>query len=281
MERLLLVDGSNLLFQMFFGMPARIVNEAGEAIQGVLGFTGALLKILRMVEPTHAALFFDGEAESPRTGLEPAYKANRPDFSAVPPGENPYAQLAGVYAAVDFLGLRRWETRGCETDDVIAAYTLHWGGAAEVVISSFDSDFFQLITDRVSVLRYRGKGTTLYGPAQIREKFGVPPERYGDFKALTGDVSDNLKGAEGVGPKRAAALLEQFGTLEGVLAHAGEISRPGLRAAILRDRERLERNYRLIHLTGEGPMPFAREELRYAVPTCTTMEVLRGIGLKP
>ena len=279
-KRILLVDGSNLLFQMFFGMPARIVNEEGRAIQGVLGFVGALLKILHMVNPTCGAVFFDGETENPRIGLEPDYKANRPDFSLAPEEENPYSQLDGVYAALDFLGLRHWETEDCETDDVISAYALRYGREAEVVISSFDSDFFQLITEQISVLRYRGKATTLCTPAWVREKFGVPPERYADWKALVGDRSDNIKGADQVGPKTAAALLKEFGSLENILSHGGEIKKPFVRDAVLRDKKRLERNYTLIKLDGEGPMPFSLEELRYEVPEYTTMQVLKGIGLK-
>ena len=83
MDRLLIVDGSNLLFQMFFGMPARIVNEQGKAIQGTLGFVGALLKIIRMSNPTHIVALFDGEHENSRTALDADYKANRADYSKV------------------------------------------------------------------------------------------------------------------------------------------------------------------------------------------------------
>ena len=79
MKRLLIVDGSNLLFQMFFGMPTRITNSAGKAIQGTLGFVGALLKIIRAIEPTHTAVLFDGEHENERSALNADYKANRVD----------------------------------------------------------------------------------------------------------------------------------------------------------------------------------------------------------
>ena len=89
MNKLLLVDGSNLLFQMFYGMPARIVNEKGKAIQGTLGFIGALLKIIRMTQPTHVAAIFDGERGSGRTALDSAYKANRTDYADVEEEENP------------------------------------------------------------------------------------------------------------------------------------------------------------------------------------------------
>ena len=81
MNRLLIIDGSNLLFQMFFGMPARIVNEQGKAIQGTLGFVGALLKIIRRTEPTHIVVLFDGEHENERSTLDSDYKANRVDYA--------------------------------------------------------------------------------------------------------------------------------------------------------------------------------------------------------
>lgn len=157
MDRLLVIDGSNLLFQMFFGMPARIVNEQGKAIQGTLGFTGAMLKIIRMVKPTHLLVVLDGEHENARCELDVEYKANRADYSVVCEEENPFSQLPDVYRALDYLKIRYIETTDCEADDLIAAYALSYGRAAEVVISSFDSDFFQLITERVSVLRYRGE----------------------------------------------------------------------------------------------------------------------------
>ena len=95
MDRLLLVDGSNLLFQMFYGMPARIPGRDGRPVHGTLGFTGALLRVLRMRVPTHCAVFFDGEHENPRKALDEAYKANRPDFSHMEEQETPLWTAAG------------------------------------------------------------------------------------------------------------------------------------------------------------------------------------------
>lgn len=105
MNRFLIVDGSNLLFQMFFGMPARIVNNEGKAIQGTLGFVGALLKIIRKVEPTHALVLFDGQHENDRTSLDSDYKANRIDYSEVAEEDNPYSQIGDVFAALDCMGI--------------------------------------------------------------------------------------------------------------------------------------------------------------------------------
>lgn len=279
-DRLLLVDGSNLLFQMFFGMPARITGKDNQAIQGTLGFVGALLKIIRMTRPTHLAVLFDGEHENPRAELDAGYKANRPDFGEVPEEENPFSQLPDVYAALDFLGISHTETVTCETDDVIAGYALTYGQQMDVVISSFDSDFFQLVTDRVSVLRYRGEKTVLCTPATIHEKFGIAPGQYADFKSLTGDTADNIKGVPKVGPKTAAGLISTFGSLQGVLAHANEIARPGLRQSVLESAQRLQVNYRLIKLTGDAPLPFALPALAYIDQGLTTTQVLTAIGLK-
>ncbi len=280
MDKLLLVDGSNLLFQMFFGMPARIVNSQGRAIQGTLGFTGALLKLLRMVNPTHAAVFFDGEQASPRAGLDPAYKANRPDFTAVPEEENPYSQLPDIFSALKALSISCLETSDCETDDLIASYALTLGKSMKLVVSSFDSDFFQLITENVSVLRYRGVKSTVCTPQTIQEQLGISPGQYADFKSLTGDRSDNLKGAKGVGKVTAAALLKQFGTLERLLEHPEQIEKPAVRETILQNTDRLRRNYQLIKLGNTVPLPLSLEELRFTDLGMTTTEVLKTIGLR-
>lgn len=279
MKRLLLVDGNNLLFQMFFGMPARIVNEQGKAIQGTLGFVGALLKIIRRVEPTHIAVLFDGEHENNRAFLDEAYKANRMDYSEVPEEENPFSQLADVYAALDFLGIKHAETVDCEADDWIAGYAFRYGQETEIVISSFDSDFFQLITDKVSILRYRGEKTTICTPEYIREKFGIAPGQYADFKSLVGDIADNIKGADKVGAKTAALLLHEFETLENLLANAERIKKPSVRESVARNAGRLQTNYKLIKLGDIAELPFTMCELAYVDVGITTSEVLRGIGL--
>ena len=280
MDRLLIVDGSNLLFQMFFAMPARIINANGKAIQGTLGFVGALLKIIRRTTPTHIAVLFDGEHENDRADLNADYKANRTDYSQTPEEETPFSQLPDIYAALDYLGIRHTETVTCETDDWIAGYALTYGRNAEIVISSFDSDFFQLITDTVSVLRYRGDNTVIWTPDHVREKFGISPAQYADFKSLTGDTADNIKGADKVGPKTAAMLLRGFGSLENILSKAAAIGKPSIRESILRNTDRLRINYKLIKLNITEDLPFTMDELEYQYRGITTNEVLKGIGIR-
>lgn len=276
MEKLLAVDGSNLLFQMFYGMPARIVNHQGKAIQGTLGFVGALLKIIRMVRPSHVAVLFDGECRNPRKDLDEAYKANRPDWEEEE--ETPFQQLPDIYRALDVLGIVHAETECCEADDWIAGYALTWQG--ETVISSFDSDFFQLITERVHILRYRGEKTVLCDPAWLKEKYGIEPGQYAAFKSLTGDTADNIRGIPGVGPKTAAALLGQFGSLQGLLDGVEGIARPTLRAAVQQNTDRLRLNHLLIALKAGETLPFTKEEMAWEDQGYTTTEVLKTIGLR-
>jgi len=280
MDRLLLVDGSNLLFQMFFGMPARIVNEQGKAIQGTMGFVGALLKIIRMTQPTHIAVLFDGEHSNERTEINADYKANRIDYSQVSEEDTPFSQLPDVYAALDYLGICHTETSNCETDDWIAGYALTWGNQMEIVISSFDSDFFQLLTDHVSILRYRGDKTVLLTPEALKAKYSILPSQYADFKSLTGDPADNIKGAEKIGPKTAASLLNQFGSLKSILQNANAIAKPSIKNSILLHTERVKQNYQLIKLNNTTPLPFEIDELVYHLNNLTTTDVLKAIHLK-
>lgn len=279
-DRLLIIDGSNLLFQMFFGMPARIVNEQGKAIQGTLGFVGAMLKIIRKVQPSHIIAVFDGEHANERCELDSEYKANRTDYSEVDEEDNPFSQLPNVYEALAFLGIKYIETIDCEADDLIASYALSFEKDMEVVISSFDSDFFQLITDRISVLRYRGEKTVICTPEYVADKYGVEPKQYADFKALVGDHADNIKGAEKVGIKTAAMLLNEFPTLENILDNVEAVKKPSVRESIRRNTDKLKVNYKIIKLGNTEELPFSRQELKYCYNGITTNEVLKGIGLK-
>ena len=278
--KLLIVDGSNLLFQMFYGMPARITNAQGKAIQGTLGFVGALLKMIRAVSPTHVFVAFDGECENARTEIDSDYKANRPDYSDVPEEETPFSQLPDIFCALEYLGIQYRETTLCEADDWIAGYARRYGCDGDVVIASQDSDFFQLITDHVHVLRYRGEQSTLCDPVYIRGKLGIEPARYASYKSLTGDTADNIRGVEKVGPKTAAALMNQFRDVEDLIARASEIEKPSVRASVMRSTDRIRRNYALIALSGEADLPFAIEDLAYTYIGVTTTQVLAGIGVR-
>ena len=279
MDRLLIIDGHNLLFQMFFGMPTKIIGERGVPIHGVIGFIGALNRMIDSYNPTHLLVMFDGETKNPRKDILEEYKANRPDWSEVSDDENPFTQLPMIYEALDCMGVRHRETTVCETDDVIAAYAIKYGKECEVIIASFDSDYFQLVNDNVRVLRYRGKCSVICDSRYISERYGVPPSRYLDYKCLVGDSSDNIKGVKGVGPKTAAKLLDKFGTLDEIRARASEIENEKIRNAIMDSDEILARNLSLIKLTEGADMPFSLDDAEFDNPRLRTMEIIRAIGL--
>lgn len=278
MDRLLIVDGHNLLFQMFFGMPSRIIGAKGQAIQGVIGFIGALNRMMDMYSPSHLIVMFDGARENPRKTILEEYKANRPDYSEVPDEENPFTQLPLIYEALDYMGIKHAETTVSETDDVIAAYTFEYGENAEVLIASFDSDYFQLVNKNVRVVRYRGQSSIICDENYINAKYGVPPEQYLEYKCLVGDSSDNIKGVKGVGPKTAARLLCCYGDLCGIKENLHEIPNEKLRAAICESEGIIERNLALIRLSPGAPMPFSLDEAVLNNPHLRTMDVIRGIG---
>ena len=280
MTDILLVDGSNLLFQMFYGMPARITNFQGRPIHGTLGFMGALLKVIRALRPTCVAVVFDGEGENGRKLIDENYKANREDYSSMAEEDTPFGQLPDIYAALDYLGICHRETTDCEADDWIAGYALRYGGEHRITILSQDSDFFQLIGDNVQVLRYRGKNSQLWGPDYIQQKLGIRPGQYAYFKALTGDAADNIRGGDKIGPKTAAALLNRFATLEEILQNAEQVAKPSVRRSLEENAGRLRINYELICLRGTPNLPFSLEEMAWQDTGETSTQVLTAIGVK-
>ena len=279
MDKLLIVDGHNLLFQMFYGMPSRIIGKDGKPIQGVLGFVGALLKIIKMTEPSHVVVLFDGEHENPRSDLNPDYKKNRIDYTFVEEADNPFSQLEHIYRALELLNISYFEEDKYEVDDIIASYAYRYGGQAEIIISSFDSDYFQLINDNVSVLRYRGKNTVICDKSYVLERFGILPELYADFKSLTGDCTDNLKGADAIGNKTAMKLINEFGDIGQIISSSAQITSERVRNSIINNEQRIKNNFELIKLKDVKKIPFTLEELNYKYNGLTTNNVLEKLGL--
>jgi len=282
MDKLLLVDGSYLLFQMYYGMPARIPGKNGAPIHGVIGFIGAVIKTIRQIKPTKILVLFDGESGSDRHTINPDYKANRPDFTGAPDTDNPFAQLPYIYEALDSMGIKNMETAaGYEGDDVIAGYCAKYADTAEMVIMSQDSDFFQLISERVSVYKYRGKSSELVDAGTVVRLFGVAPAQMAEYKALTGDSSDNIRGVPGVGPKTAASLLNEYGSMDGIMESLSNVKPDHIRTAVSENINVIENNLKLIRLDREVKLPFEMGELgcRFDIDKLNTMGVLREIGL--
>ncbi|MBI5040275.1 MAG: DNA polymerase I [Gammaproteobacteria bacterium] len=223
---LVLVDGSSYLYRAFHALPP-LTNSRGEPTGAVYGVANMLRKLLADYAPEHIAVVFDARGKTFRDDMFEHYKANRP-----PMPDDLATQIEPLHALVAALGFPILQVTGVEADDVIG--TLARQAAARgmpVVISTGDKDMAQLVDDKITLINTMSN-TTLDIPGVV-EKFGVPPERIIDYLALVGDTSDNIPGVPKVGPKTAAKWLNDFGSLDDVIARAGEI--PGKVGESLRE----------------------------------------------
>lgn len=274
MEKLLLVDGSNLLFQMFYGMPSRIINKEGKPIQGILGFIGALKKIIAETSPTHICVLFDGEHENPRNTLYEEYKSNRIDYSTMPLEDTPFSQLPDIYKALEYLKISFKEIQDFETDDYIATYTKTYQTQMEIVIASWDSDYFSLINDKVQIYRYRGKRSYICDIEYLKDKLHISPDKYVFYKSLVGDSADNIKGVHKIGPVTAIKIVNSYSSIEELYDKLDTCRYQNL----LKDaKEKLLLNEQLISFNTVTQLPFSIHELQYSSFIENTIDILKKI----
>ncbi|HET9751376.1 MAG TPA: DNA polymerase I [Myxococcales bacterium] len=254
MPSLWLVDGSHAIFRAYHALP-HLSTRKGVPTNAVYGFTTMLLRALREGNPTHFAVAFDEEAKAKRSELFAEYKATR----GAPP-DDLVPQFPLVRRVLEAMRIPAIGFAGYEADDVIATLTrraraLGW----EVVIVTGDKDLMQLVDG--SVRSYDSMYEKWYGPAEVEEKWGVPPAQVADLLALTGDKIDNVPGVPGVGEKTAASLLKEYGSLEGVLANAAAVKKPKLRENLLASLDKVRLGRQLISLYADLPLPVQLEDL--------------------
>jgi DNA polymerase I len=242
MNRLLLIDGHNLLFKAFFGVPERVQAD-GKCVHGIVGFISMTVNIIRKITPTHILVVFDPEETPTRTESYAQYKSNRKDYSQVPERENPFTQLAGIKKGLETIGIKYCEQPGYEADDLIASYAVN--PELQAVIVSTDNDFLQLVDRTTLVYHYHGKNSIFYNVEAVTEKFGIPPSRYLEYKALIGDKSDTISGVRGIGPKTALKVMKKEKTLTA------------------EEQAIYERNLELIRLNSKVALPYELDQLTY------------------
>ena len=237
MEKMLIIDGNNLLFQMFYGMPNKIYNKNGETIHATIGFISYVLKQINLYDITKCCVVFDRDMNVKRKELCNEYKANRKEnWDELSPDEIPFNEEEKIIKCLEYLNIKVLFSNNMEADDLIASIVKLFEKQCEIIISSFDSDFFQLINDNVKVLRYRGKSTQIYDKLYFEEKFGFKPSKYVLYKSLVGDTSDNIRGVKSIGPKRASLIIKNNETLEDIINSDIDI----------KYRELIKNNYKLI-----------------------------------
>src|SRR5690554_4476299 len=264
MEKLLIIDGSNLLFQMFYGMPRKIYNANGETIHATIGFVGALFKIIRWLEPDYITVIFDSDSKLKRKKLDKDYKANRDiDWSALPDDEVPFFEIKKIQKVLDKANIFNMEAKDMEADDLISSITYQFQDDYKVIISSFDSDFFQLINKNVEILRYRGKNSKIIDEDSFMDKYDFPPNKYVNYKSLVGDSADNIKGLERIGHKRASNLVKRFDNYNEVLRNVDTVLPKSIRKSLIEQEDRYRLNIDLISLNNNKSSKFNVDDLKY------------------
>lgn len=252
--RLVLVDGSAMLFRAYYAIPANLRTSTGQPINAVYGFATMFQKLLAGRRPEAGAVVFDAPGPTFRDEQYPEYKANRER-----PPEDLTAQRPWVDRLVEAHGYPILRVKGFEADDVIGTLTERASRRGmEVLIVSGDKDFVQLLGPKVRMLDAMRDVT--YDPELARKKWGVSPERFVDMLALMGDKIDNIPGVPGIGKKGAAELLERFGDLDAVLASTDQLKgkrRENLEAHA--DDARMSRA--LATIDRQVPLPLALDDL--------------------
>jgi DNA polymerase-1 len=216
-DKLVLVDGSWLLYRAFFALPSSLSTKGGLPTNAIYGFALMFRKLLAGRAPERGAVVFDTPEPTHREKAFPAYKAQRP-----PTPTELRVQMPHIDRLIQTYRFPILRVPGFEADDVVATLARQGAEAGmEVLIVAGDKDLAQMVGPHVRMQDTMRDVT--YDEELVRKKWGVPPARIPDLLALMGDAVDNIPGVEGIGQKGAAALLEKYGTVEGVLAHASEL----------------------------------------------------------
>lgn len=226
---LLVVDAPSLLYRAYFALPDSITGEGGMSVNALLGATNAILRVVADRGPRAVAICSGAEAARYRKALYPAYHADRP-----PVPDTLAPQLA---RADELFGAFGWECADAgelEADDLLHAYSAaEVAAGGEALLMTGDRDLYQCAAPGVTVLYLKTgvRGFEELGPAEVEERYGIPPALVPDFIALRGDPSDGLPGARGIGEKTAADLLRRHGSLEAAIA-AAEGEKPRVATAL-------------------------------------------------
>jgi DNA polymerase-1 len=279
MPHLYLVDGSSYIFRAYHRLPP-LTNRHGLNVGAVYGYTTMLWKLAESLHkeegPTHLAVIFDAGSHTFRNEMYDQYKAQRP-----PPPPDLVPQFPLIRDATRDFSMHWFVEEGVDVDDIIACYAK--AALAEdwkVTIVSSDKDLMQLVEEGRLDL-YDTMNDRRLGRDYVIEKFGVPPEKLGDVLALMGDSVDNVPGVPGVGPKTAAQLIQEYGDLESVLAHAEEIKKPKLRQNLIEHADSARLSRELVRLVCDSPLPEPLDALEMkGIPDGPLQEFLEEQGFR-
>ena len=256
-KRIFLLDGHSLAYRAYFALPATLATSTGQITNAVYGFTSMLIKLMGDEHPDYLAVAFDLGRPTVRLEKYAEYKAGRAetptDFTS---------QLGLIDEVLDTLHVPMVRVVDHEADDAIGTLANRaTESGLDAVIVTADRDFFQLVRPGIQVM-FNRRGISdivLYDEAGVEERFGVPPSKYLEYVALKGDPSDNIPGVPGVGEKTAAKLIQQYGSVEELLAHADEL-RGKLKDNVLAAADQLALNKELARIVTDLPLDIGPED---------------------
>ena len=273
-KKVVLIDGSGYIYRAFYALPP-MTRPDGTPVNAVYGFCAMLMKLLKEMPADYLAVMFDTSRQTFRMDIYPDYKGTRRETP-----EELIPQFPLLRQAVDAFGIAQSEMTGYEADDLLATYArLAHEKGAEVTIVSADKDLMQLV----------GSGVMIYDPMkqrvveaeQVMEKFGVTPDKVIDVQALAGDTSDNVPGVRGIGIKTAAALINEYGTLENLLDNVDSIKQNKRREVLTADAELARMSKKLVTLNAFAPIEKPLDDFKLTSPDLAkTQAFFEQMGFK-
>ena len=253
-NRLILIDGSGYIFRAYYALPPMIRSD-GTPVNAVYGFTNMLVKLIEDFGNEKLIVVFDAARENFRNEIYPEYKANR--------GETPedlIPQFDLIKKCVESFNISQLELKGYEADDIIATFVniAQQKNINSLIISS-DKDLMQLVSDKVQMLD--PMKNRKIGINEVVEKFGVGPDKVTQIQALTGDKTDNIPGAPGIGPKSATELISNFGDIENLIKNYKKIKQLRKQKIIENHKSDIRLSYKLVQLKDDVKLPVSIEEI--------------------
>ncbi|HWL23216.1 MAG TPA: 5'-3' exonuclease [Ureibacillus sp.] len=276
---LLVVDGMALLFRSFFASSAMgqyIRLEDGTPTNGVQGFARHVLTAQSLMKPTHLAVCWDMGAQTFRNELFDGYKANRPA-----PPEEMLPQFDMAKEVSELIGWKNFGVAGMEADDAIGSMVEKWKDDADITIISGDRDLLQLLNPATTIA-FTKKGYTeyeVYTEERFKEEYQIEPHQFAYVKAFMGDTSDGYPGVKGIGPKTALQLIQNYGTIDEVIANLDQL-KPAQRTKIADNIEMLKLSHQLATIERNMEIDAILEDLHLVDYSTDRFEELERRGLR-
>jgi DNA polymerase I len=258
-ETVYLIDGSSYIHRAYHAI-RNLANSKGFPTNASFGFTKMVLKLLADKEPAYLAIVFDARGPTFRHEIYPDYKANRP-----PMPDDMAAQIPVIKSIVKNMNIKMMEKAGYEADDIIGTLARACEEKGfKVVMVTGDKDFRQIITPNISMWDTMKDKVTDH--ASLKKTYGFEPEKFIDVMGLSGDSTDNIPGVPGIGEKTAVGLIQEFGSFENVLEHAGEIKKKKLKENLQQFRDQAVLSKKLVTIDCFVPVDDSIEHLKVGEP---------------